>query len=598
MSEIKKILEWNKQLQGIINSALSCSLEPLTLEEHLEAFLELILTLPDMAFHARGGIFLANSEGDTLNLVVHHDMPQELLENCAQIPFGYCICGRTAEMGEIFFIDCMDRNHQFRYQGMEEHGHYCVPIRSNDRVLGVINLYVPDGHIRKESVEGVLTALAAILAGVIIRKRGEDALLKVQRELSRVSGHQSNKVIFSLTILNRIISAWKKIDSNKREKPPRLEHLRILLDAIYYASLYRKEDQAIQLNVTLLRHRSELSRISRSDVHVLFYEKVMPLRVDSLVALAPSFDYMNTTLIVIPAEDEPDDLEIIGVVCFSGEDLYRFNANTFSCLKSSWLSVAVKEPGNLNFFRGYDSVGKFSSDRFIISNATRFTESPLAWNLVKELRNHPEFDQLDMLYWDVYQNFIDRLLLAISSAGHGGAVIWLPLYCQQQAFELMDPRFPLKAAPEASSSLARFAQLESWVQSNRDTHGRHAKLSSLLAEKHAMTSLIDLLANLTRVDGALVLSDRLSPMVFGAMLHAKIWTGQIVSWDTEPIFPSIHLDFKKLGARHASAVNFIGQCPGAVAFVVSQDGPVAGLTYKDEQSIYWWPDCLGRLWKG
>ena len=56
------------------------------------------------------------------------------------------------------------------------------------------------------------------------------------------------------------------------------------------------------------------------------------------------------------------------------------------------------------------------------------------------------------------------------------------------------------------------------------------------------------------------------------------------------------VDLGQYGTRHASAVNFVGRVPEAIVFVISQDGPIAGLTRKDENTVLWWPDCLSKLW--
>ncbi|NPV92774.1 MAG: HD-GYP domain-containing protein [Firmicutes bacterium] len=47
---------------------------------------------------------------------------------------------------------------------------------SKETILGVINLYVKDGHQRNQSEEVFLTAIANTLAGIILRKKAEDAL--------------------------------------------------------------------------------------------------------------------------------------------------------------------------------------------------------------------------------------------------------------------------------------------------------------------------------------------------------------------------------------------------------------------------------------
>jgi hypothetical protein len=57
------------------------------------------------------------------------------------------------------------------------------------------------------------------------------------------------------------------------------------------------------------------------------------------------------------------------------------------------------------------------------------------------------------------------------------------------------------------------------------------------------------------------------------------------------------IDRKKKGMRHNSAIDFVGSCPGSIAFVISQDGPISALRMHDRETIYWWPDCLSQMWE-
>ena len=64
------------------------------------------------------------------------------------------------------------------YSGMTPHGLYCIPIISEDAMFGVINLYVTHEHERNGAEEDFLTAVANVLAGIVERKRADEALSK------------------------------------------------------------------------------------------------------------------------------------------------------------------------------------------------------------------------------------------------------------------------------------------------------------------------------------------------------------------------------------------------------------------------------------
>jgi DNA-binding CsgD family transcriptional regulator len=66
---------------------------------------------------------------------------------------------------------------------MLPHGHYCVPILFSGRTLGVINLYLQEGHEFSQDEADVLTTIANALAGVIARRQIDEALKQREKEL-------------------------------------------------------------------------------------------------------------------------------------------------------------------------------------------------------------------------------------------------------------------------------------------------------------------------------------------------------------------------------------------------------------------------------
>ncbi len=50
---------------------------------------------------------------------------------------------------------------------MLPHGHYCVPITNGERRIGLLNMYVRDGHDFSPLEDGFLGAAAGVIAGII-----------------------------------------------------------------------------------------------------------------------------------------------------------------------------------------------------------------------------------------------------------------------------------------------------------------------------------------------------------------------------------------------------------------------------------------------
>lgn len=173
-------IERNYEIQKIISKVLRASLEPISIKEHLQRTLELILSVSWLALEKKGSIFLTIEGKEELEMVAWHGLGENLLELCGVLPFGYCLCGRAALTRKLVFSDCLDERHDVRFDGMQPHGHYCVPIISGDKILGVLNMYVRHGHIRDERADDFLNAIADTLAGIIERR-------SIQRKLRHMA---------------------------------------------------------------------------------------------------------------------------------------------------------------------------------------------------------------------------------------------------------------------------------------------------------------------------------------------------------------------------------------------------------------------------
>ncbi|MBF0154697.1 MAG: diguanylate cyclase [Magnetococcales bacterium] len=165
-----------QQSRVAISELLQIALEPITLEEQLEQALRVILSVPWLTIESKGSIFLFDEETQELVMAVERNLSKPLLTACARLPLGYCLCGRAAQAREIIYSNDLDKRHDVTFDGIRPHGHYCVPIVSQSRLLGVINMYLPQHHIQDPEEIDFLWAIANTLAGVIERKSVEDRL--------------------------------------------------------------------------------------------------------------------------------------------------------------------------------------------------------------------------------------------------------------------------------------------------------------------------------------------------------------------------------------------------------------------------------------
>ncbi|MCX6844852.1 MAG: PAS domain S-box protein, partial [candidate division WOR-3 bacterium] len=171
------------ELQAAINEMLRVSLEDLPLDSILEKSLGIITAIPWLVLDLRGSIHLVEDDPEVLVVKAQRGLANSLLVMCDRVPFGRCLCGRAASTRQLVFADHVDDSHENQYDGIHDHGHYCVPMLSADqRVLGVLNLYFAAGGRRNKETEELLGVVANVLAGVVQRKRAEEDV-KLKAEL-------------------------------------------------------------------------------------------------------------------------------------------------------------------------------------------------------------------------------------------------------------------------------------------------------------------------------------------------------------------------------------------------------------------------------
>ncbi|MCW8943452.1 MAG: PAS domain S-box protein [Sedimenticola sp.] len=178
MSE-EQFNDWEKAARAsglhlVLVLLLQIQLTNRSMRDCLKDALVITLTAPFSALLPSGAIFLANRETRELELLVERNLADPLKTLCKKVPYGKCLCGRAAERGEIIHVDHVDAQHEIVFDGIKPHGHYNVPIKSGDQVLGVMVLYLPEGHARDEEEVRFLEAAVLVMAGIIERKRFEE----------------------------------------------------------------------------------------------------------------------------------------------------------------------------------------------------------------------------------------------------------------------------------------------------------------------------------------------------------------------------------------------------------------------------------------
>ncbi len=159
-------------MQYAVSEILKASQQAEDIDVFFRKTLDMILSLKWLSIMNRGGIFLLDEKNPgRLVLKAEHSFPEPQKKACAELSVGKCICGKVALSGKSMHSASCLGEHEISYEGMAPHGHYCVPIKYEDGVLGVISLYLEDGHALSKTEAEFIEAISMIIAETLMMRK-------------------------------------------------------------------------------------------------------------------------------------------------------------------------------------------------------------------------------------------------------------------------------------------------------------------------------------------------------------------------------------------------------------------------------------------
>lgn len=215
--QAEQMAAWELQSRQLISTLLQAENPTISLKDQLEKSLDMMLEISWLPSTGSGSIFLRDDKRKMLHLVVHRNVDPMILKKCATVPFGHCLCGLAADSRQVVYCRENEENvkHGATFKEQKRHGHYCVPIESGGRLLGVLNLYVHPSASCDARLQSALLTICKALGNIVERKRME----------AEIRRHR-DKLAFERTFVEQILQrmrASKRFDAT---------HLRFLNEPV------------------------------------------------------------------------------------------------------------------------------------------------------------------------------------------------------------------------------------------------------------------------------------------------------------------------------------------------------------------------------
>ncbi len=220
-------IERNYRIQTAISSVLKISLEPISLEEQLNRVLDLILMIPGLSSQRQGTIYVVENEAEVLVLKAWRSLP-EMPPPSARISFSQCLCGKDISTCTSALTERWDGKQEIQRPAEFPQGYYCLPIALAGQTLGLIIIFIEEGHEKTLEEERFLTAVADTLAAVMMRQQAEREKSRLKEELAeaekkaalgRITASLADKIRNPLTAVGGFARRLdKKIPEGSKEK--------------------------------------------------------------------------------------------------------------------------------------------------------------------------------------------------------------------------------------------------------------------------------------------------------------------------------------------------------------------------------------------
>jgi hypothetical protein len=398
---------------------------------------------------------------------------------------------------------------------------------------------------------------------------------------------------------------------------PEQKTLNQLLDVCYHASFLVEESRPVTFRAVFIEHTTPIKPLEADQSHpteLYLFDAPVPFTAEELRQVAPAAD-LTSVLIAIQCTDAGSGaLGIVGLVDI-GSSLWAMSRHERPMGHGlpDALIIAVTKPGQLTISRGSRPVIRLLDGGLAVPAGNVCLRGPVGdffgeaadWFVEKACAlasqtYHEEVQNDDLML--AYTTFVELLLFSATDLGHGGTILFV-----SDALSHEDPRllnrvhikYPTPSRRPQEVLLHKMAMRLQWQAHYGALYEKKAISNSAFqgldalddAQQDAVDAVRDLakfLAGLTAVDGAVILTDRLRLLGFGAeVLTASKKIESVRSARSALADKYTEVPMSAFGTRHRSAFRFCSSLEPSVAFIMSQDGGVKAVRQVGRHLVMW-----------
>lgn len=386
-----------------------------------------------------------------------------------------------------------------------------------------------------------------------------------------------------------------------------------LIDVCYHASMLTEEGCPTVFRIVFLDSQSPVSPRDDDELPPVtryLLKEPVPFTQGELRRLAPVADPRR---VLIAVEQSGGRLQIYGLVDI-GMALWEMARHERVMGQSSpeALVMMSTRPGELSISRGDRLVIRMRDGKIVTAAQSVLLKGPVAeffdaasgvfidraWQISGIDQDPDEDDGLSF----AYQSFIESVLLHTAELKHGGTLLFVPeevIHEDTHLRSLVSIKYDLSSTRPYDALLSAMAArlehnaLADDLQSRKTVKAAELEQLDTLAWhqqscEDAARDAARFIASLTSVDGAVVLTDMLRIIGFGAEVTASFSEGDKVQVaHTAEATETKEVRFADYGTRHRSAFRFVASMEPAVGFIMSQDGGVKAVKQVGSKLVMW-----------